>query len=115
MYDHGHRAGVDGDLARRLLAVVVCEPVIAHGEHASLPRLLAAHAPEAHPTSSASTAPPARAARKNSSSSSIPRPIVLAGSPAARYPSRSVSAVRTSWLPGNAATTPAGSATRAGR
>src|SRR3954452_17965027 len=74
-----HRPGVNGDLARRLLAVVVREAVLAHREHPPLPGLLAADSPEGHPSSFARTAPPASAARKNSSSSSTPRPIVRAG------------------------------------
>src|SRR5206468_13034068 len=84
VHHHRHRAGVDRDLARGGVAIVVLEAVAAHGEHPALPYVLAIDPPEGHRISSARAVPPASAARKNSSSWSMPRPLVRAGSPLPR-------------------------------
>ena len=72
------RARVGDDLALGLLAVVVAEAVHADLDDLAVVGDVPADALEAHQrlASSASTMPPARAARKKSSSSLIERPIV---------------------------------------
>ena len=87
--DHRDRAGVADELALGHLAVVVvADRVLVDGRDLAAVDDLARdplepHGGDSYPIASASTRPPASAARKNVGSSSAVRPIVVAGSPLA--------------------------------